>query len=98
MALTRQEVEHIAELAKLGLSREEVERFQEQLSAILDYAAVLQRLDTEAIPPTAQVIGIKNVLRPDVAGPSLPIEDVLANAPSRRDDYFCVPPVIEEAL
>jgi len=90
-------VEHIAELAKLGLTEEEIERFQEQLSAILDYAAVLQRLDTEAIPPTAQVIEMKNVMRPDVVGPPLSVEDVLANAPWRRDDYFCVPPVIEEA-
>ena len=97
MPLTRHEVEHIAELAKLGLSQEEIERFQEQLSAILDYAAILQTVDTEEIPPTAQVIGIRNVMRRDVAGPSLPVEDVLANAPSRRDDYFCVPPVIEEA-
>ncbi len=97
MALTRHEVEHIAELAKLGLSQEEIERFQEQLSAILDYAAILQTVDTDEILPTAQVIGIRNVMRADVAGPSLPVEDVLANAPSRRDDYFCVPPVIEEA-
>ncbi len=97
MALSRQQVEHIAGLAKLGLSRDEVERFQEQLSAILDYAAILQGLDTEAIPPTAQVIRMRNVMRPDVAGPSLPPEDVLANAPSRRDDFFCVPPVLEEA-
>ena len=97
MALSRQEVEHIAELAKLGLTEEEIERFQEQLSAILDYAAVLQRLDTGAIPPTAQVIEMRNVMRPDVPGPSLPLEDVLANAPSRRDSYFCVPPVIEQA-
>ncbi len=97
MPISRQEVEHIAELAKLGLSPEEVERFQEQLSAILDYAAILQSVDTEMVPPTAQVTGLTNIMRPDVARPSLPVEDVLANAPSRRDDYFCVPPVFEEA-
>jgi len=97
MALTRQEVEHIAELAKLGLSAKEIDRFQEQLSAILDYAAVLQQLDTEGIPPTARVLGTSNVMRTDVVGPSLAVEDVLANAPSRRDGYFCVPLVIEEA-
>ncbi len=96
MPLTRQEVEHIAELAKIGLSEEETERFREQLSAILDYAAALQRLDTAAIPPTARVQDARNVMRPDVASASLPVEDVLANAPARRDDSFCVPPVIEE--
>ena len=97
MALTRQQVIHIAELAKLGLTEGEIERFQGQLSAILDYAAVLQQIETERIPPTAQVSGITNVTRPDEARPSLPVEDVLANAPSRRDGYFCVPPVLEEA-
>jgi len=96
MALTRQEVEHIAELAKIGLSEEEIERFREQLSAILDYAAVLQRLDTAAIPPTARVLEAANVMRPDEARPSLPVDDALANAPARRDDSFCVPPVLEE--
>ncbi len=98
MPISRQEVEHIAELAKLGLSEQEVERFREQLSAILDYASMLQRLDTERVPPTAQVSGLRNCMRPDAARPSLPLEDVLANAPSRRDDLFCVPPVLEEPL
>jgi aspartyl-tRNA(Asn)/glutamyl-tRNA(Gln) amidotransferase subunit C len=97
MPLSREEVIHIAELARLGLSEAEVEQFQGQLSAILDYAAVLQRLDTEAIAPTTQVGELKNVMRPDVEGLPLPVEDVLANAPARQDDYFCVPPVIEEA-
>ncbi len=97
MPLSRQEVEHIAELAKLALTEEEVRRFQEQLSAILDNAAVLRRLDTEAIAPTARVIEMKNIMRPDTPRPSLPVEDVLANAPFRRDDQFCVPPIIEEA-
>lgn len=96
MPLTRAEVEHIAELAKIGLSEEEIERYREQLSAILDYAAALQRVDTDAIAPTARVQEARNVMRPDVARPSLPVEDVLANAPKRRDDSFCVPPVIEE--
>ena len=97
MPLSRQQVEHIADLARLGLSPEEVERFREQLSAILDYAAILQRLDTDGVPPTAHVMGMQNVMRADIAGLSLPVDDVMANAPSRRDDYFCVPPVIGEA-
>jgi len=96
MPLSRQEVVHIAELARLGLTDEEIELFREQLSAILEYAAALQRLDTAAIEPTAHAVEVRNVMRPDVVQPSLPVEDVLANAPSRRDDYFCVPPVIEE--
>lgn len=97
MPLSRQEVEHIADLARLALSEDEIERFREQLSAILEHAAALQRLDTGAVPPTAHVLGVTNVMRPDGVAPSLPAEDVLANAPSRRDDYFCVPPVIGEA-
>lgn len=97
MPLSRQEVEHIADLARLALSEDEIERFRAQLSAILEHAAALQRLDTEAVPPTAHVLGVTNVMRPDSVAPSLPAEDVLANAPSRRDDYFCVPPVIGEA-
>ncbi len=96
MPLTREQVEHIAELAKIGLSEGEIERYREQLSAILDYAAALQRLDTTGIPPTARVQEGTNVCRADVPGPSLPVEDALANAPSRRDDFFRVPPVIEE--
>ncbi len=70
MPLTREEVAHIAELAKLGLTEEEMERFREQLSAILDYAAKLQELDTSAIPPTASVLDLQNVMRPDQVRPS----------------------------
>jgi aspartyl-tRNA(Asn)/glutamyl-tRNA(Gln) amidotransferase subunit C len=97
MALSREQVIHIAELAKVGLTEAEIARFQEQLSAILDYAAMLQRLDTTDVPPTAQVTGLTSVMRADAPQPSLPIEDVLANAPRRRGNSFCVPPVIEGA-
>lgn len=97
MPLSRQEVKQIAEQAKLELTEQEVELLAEQLAAILDLAATLQRLDTEGVAPTVQVAEMENVMRPDVAEPSLPLEDVLANAPSRQDDCFCVPPVIEEA-
>jgi len=58
---------------------------------------MLQRIDTEHVAPTAQVSGISNAARPDVVRPALPVEDVLANAPARKDGYFCVPPVLEEA-
>lgn len=96
MTLTRADVEHIAQLARLELTPEEKERFREQLSAILEYAARLQELDTEAIPPTAQVIEWRNVMREDEVRPSLPQKDVLANAPEARDGYFVVPTVLEE--
>jgi len=96
MALTREQVEHIAELAKLGLTEEEKEKFREQLSAILEYARKLQELDTEAIPPTATVLPLHNVMRPDEPGPSFPREDVLANAPQVEDGYIKVQAVLEQ--
>ena len=90
MKLTRKDVEHIAELAKLGLTEEDIELFSEQLSAILEYAEMLNRLNTDAIPPTAQVIEQKNVMRPDETRPCMSPEEVLANAPEREDNYFRV--------
>lgn len=90
MALTRQEVEHIALLARLALTEEEKTRFAEQLSAILDYAARLQELDTEAIPPTATVLPLRNVMRPDEPRPPTPREDILANAPAAEEGCFVV--------
>ena len=90
MPLTRQEVEHIAGLARLELTQEEAARFQEQLSAILDYAQALQQLDTEAIPPTAHILSRSNVTRPDRARPSWPRQDILANAPAAQDGMFKV--------
>lgn len=94
--LSRDQVEHIAELAKLGLTEEEKDLFSEQLSAILEYAEMLQRLDTDAIPPTAQVMDLCNVMRDDEVRPSLPREEVLANAPAQVDGYFQVLPILEE--
>ena len=95
MALTHEQVEHIADLAKLGLTEEEIERFREQLSAILDYAAMLNRLDTAAIPPTASVLPLRNVMRMDEARPALSQADALANAPSAEAGYFQVKAVLE---
>ena len=93
--LSHAEVEHIAELAKLSLTDEEKERFREQLSAILDYAEVLQRLDTEAIPPTATVLPLWNVMVADEVRPSFSREDVLANAPEAEDGCFKVRVILE---
>ena len=93
--LSHDEVAHIAELAKLSLTDEEREKFREQLSAILEYAATLQRLDTEAIPPTATVLPLRNVMSADQVRPSFPREDVLANAPEAERGCFKVRAILE---
>jgi aspartyl-tRNA(Asn)/glutamyl-tRNA(Gln) amidotransferase subunit C len=95
MLLTREQVEHVAELAKLGLSEAEIELYREQLSAILEYAAILQQLDTEAIPPTATVLPLCNVMRADQPAASLSQEDALANAPAVADGHFRVRSILE---
>lgn len=95
MALTLEEVEHIAALARLRLTDEEKARYREQLSAVLDYMVRLKRLDTSAIEPTATVLPLRTVLRPDVSRPSLPPDQLLANAPAAEADMFRVPPVLE---
>jgi aspartyl-tRNA(Asn)/glutamyl-tRNA(Gln) amidotransferase subunit C len=98
MALTREQVRHIAELAKLKLSDDEISRMTAQLSAILDYAARLQELDTDAIPPTASVVPLQNVMRADTVTASLPRADVLANAPDQSEDgaFFRVRAILKE--
>ena len=96
MSITRQDVQHIAELAKLNLTEAEEALYQEQLSAILDYAQRLNLLDTEAIPPTATVLPLRSVMREDVARPSLPVDDILANAPARSGDSFEVHVILED--
>ena len=88
MRLTREEVEHVAALARLGLSDAEITRLQDQLSSILEHIAAIDRLDTKTIPPTAQVIAMTNVMRPDVVSGSLPREAVLKNAPRQSDGFF----------
>ena len=95
MSLTIAEVRHIADLAKLGLTDEELALYRDQLAQILEYAAILQRVDTSAIPPTATVLPLRNVMRADVVEPSLPLEDVLANAPDSFGDYFRVRAILE---
>lgn len=94
MKLTREQVEHIAELAKLYLTEAEKESYREQLSAILEYADILQQLDTEAIPPTATVLPLHNVMRADEVTPSYPREDILANAPDVQDHCFRVKAIL----
>ena len=95
MKLNYEEVKHIALLARLGLSETELEKFREQLSNILENFEILQQVDTSAVPPTAQAITMENVLRDDETMPSLPVEEVLANAPSQEEGHFKVRAVLE---
>ena len=93
--LSREEVLHIAELAKLKLTEEEIQLYQEQLGRILEYFKKLEELDTTDVEPMAHVLDVSNVLRPDKPKPSVSQEEALANAPKQRDGYFEVPQVIE---
>ena len=93
-ALSRDDVAHVAHLARLGLTDEELGRLEGQLNHILDQYAILAQLDTEDIPPTAQTIELENILRDDVVRDSLPVEAVLANAPEREGDFIVVPPIL----
>jgi len=95
MTLTRQEVEHIAALARLDLSEEEKDRYREQLSAILDYVDQLQELETGGIEPVSSVQPRRSRLREDQPDKGLPVEDVLDNAPDAEEGQFRVPPVLE---
>jgi len=92
--LTRADVEHVAFLARLRLTDAELDRLEGQLNHILDQYAKLSELDTSAIPPTAQTIELENILREDVARPSMDPEQVLANAPARDGDFFVVPAIL----
>lgn len=96
MALTREEVLHIAWLARVGLSEEDVAKFQEQLSDILDHFQTLQALDTEGVEPTSHPLPLESVMRADETRPSLAREDVLANAPLADEGAFRVRAVLEE--
>ena len=95
MKLSREEVLHIALLARLGLTEDEVNKFREQLSNILENFEILQQVDTTGVPPTAQPNTLQNVLKEDEIKPSLPQEDVLANAPRKDGGFFRVRAVLE---
>lgn len=92
--LSRSEVEHVAFLARLGMTPDELDRLQGQLNQILDEYAKLAELDTDQIAPTAQTIELENILREDVVTPSLPRDLVLANAPQRDGPFVVVPPIL----
>ncbi len=96
MSLTLADVEKIANLARLELTDAEKKQYQEQLSAILDYAERLDQLDLTDIPPTAHAIAQQNIMRPDVAEPSLPMQDLLFNAPQQKENQFVVQAVLDD--
>ncbi len=96
MKLSCEDVRHIAALAKLGVTDEDVEIFCDKLSNILGHFEALQQLDTTGVPPTAHPIALENVIMCDEVRPSLPVEDVLANAPQREGDFFQVKIVLED--
>jgi aspartyl-tRNA(Asn)/glutamyl-tRNA(Gln) amidotransferase subunit C len=91
--ITRDEVLHVAKLARLALTEDEVERFREQLSAILEAVGKVSELDLEGVPPTSHPLDLVNVWDEDEPRPSLPLDDVFANAPERDCDHFRVPPI-----
>jgi aspartyl-tRNA(Asn)/glutamyl-tRNA(Gln) amidotransferase subunit C len=95
MPLSTEDVAKVALLARLRLSPAELETFTGQLSAIVDYVAQLQELDTTGVEPLAHGIEVRNVFREDVRGPALPREQALANAPKRNSEGFLVPAVLE---
>ena len=96
MKLSREEVLHIAALAKVGVTEADVEKFREQLSNILENFEALQKVDTTDVPPTAQSIALENVIMDDEVRPSMPVEDVLANAPQRDADFIKIKIVLED--
>ena len=95
-SISRSDVEHVAHLARLHLTEEELDRMQAQLSKIIDAIDTLQQVDTSHVGPTASVIQLENVMRDDEARPGISREAALANAPLRDDPFLRVPTVLEE--
>jgi aspartyl-tRNA(Asn)/glutamyl-tRNA(Gln) amidotransferase subunit C len=93
--IIRNEIEHIALLARLSLSDEEKEMFGSQLSSILDYMEKLNELDTKNVQPTSHVLSLQNVMRDDLIGTSIPRDDALSNAPAHTEKFYRVPKIIE---
>lgn len=96
LTLKLAEVDKIADLARLELTPGERKQFQKQLSAILDYVALLEELDTQAVPPTAHAVPQENIWREDVIQPSLPTEDVFYNAAQHENQQFKIQSVLGE--
>ena len=94
--ISLKDVDHVARLARLDLAAAEKERMRSELDGILGYIDKLRALDTRDVPPTSHAVPVTNVMRDDVERPSLPAEDMLANAPDRYREMFRVPKIIEE--
>ncbi|MDQ1358445.1 MAG: aspartyl-tRNA(Asn)/glutamyl-tRNA(Gln) amidotransferase subunit [Acidimicrobiaceae bacterium] len=95
--ISRADVAHVARLARLDLTDDELERFTDQLGAVLEHARDVEALDTEGVPPTAHPLPLRNVLREDVVTPSLDRDEVLAQAPEAEADRFKVPRILGDA-
>ena len=95
--IDRETVKHVAKLARLGLTEEEVDVFASQLSVILENIAKLQEVDVSGVSPTAHASRLSNIMRADIPQPCYPPEVLLANTPEQEDNYLKVPPVLEES-
>ena len=95
MKLSREEVLHIARLARIALTESEIDRLSQQLSNLLENFEILQQVETEGVPPTAQSVALQGIMRDDVVVPSLSPDEILANAPRREADFFKVRAVLE---
>ncbi len=95
MAISIEEVQHIAKLAKLTFTEQELQRFTKELNKILEYVEKLNELDTSDVEPLSHTTDIHNVMRSDEVQSSLPVEKALANAPSREGNFFKVPKVVK---
>ena len=95
--ISREEVAHVATLARLSLTEDELDTFTGQLAKVLGHAEDVERLDLDDVPPTSHPYPLSNVLRADVAGPTLTAAQALQNAPAAEDDRFRVPPILGEA-
>ncbi|MGM9986235.1 MAG: Asp-tRNA(Asn)/Glu-tRNA(Gln) amidotransferase subunit GatC [Bacillaceae bacterium] len=93
--ITKEDVKHVANLARLAVTEEEVEKFTKQLDDIITFAEQLNELNTEGVKPTSHVLEMKNILREDKAKQGLPVEEVLKNAPDSQDGFIRVPAIIE---
>ena len=96
MPISRADVEHVARLARLRLTDDELDRYQAQLTVILEEADKIKRLPTEGVPPTAHAVPMANVWREDVVGPTLTQAEALSTAPEVEQDRFKVPRIIED--
>ncbi|WP_456276905.1 Asp-tRNA(Asn)/Glu-tRNA(Gln) amidotransferase subunit GatC [Bacillus sp. AK128] len=93
--ISKDQVKHVAHLARLAITEEEAEVFQKQLDSIITYAEQLNELNTDDVEPTSHVLNMRNVLREDKAEKGLPIEEVLKNAPDHKDGQVRVPAILE---